>query len=313
MQYDGNGMGCVAQRLCGWLGTGDCDDRLAPVEVRLPHEAVADVVDVAAGAGHLVVLLADGTLVGCGDDAVGQLGGDGSRTEMTVLAALMEALGGERAVGVAAGWEHSLVVTASGAIYGTGANAFGQLGTGPDGLGPGLVSGFGPGRVAVACSAGMRHSMAVTDAGEVYAWGDGKFGQLGLPADVLDSHRTGRKVLVCTPEQVGGIGDAVSVACGYKTSTLALADGRVLACGAAAHGTLGVGECADKIVPTFTPVAGELPGTGPLRSVHAGWSFSLVHAPSGAVSAAGSNSRGWRHQPCLAPTTRRRRLNRRGL
>ncbi|HYP77767.1 MAG TPA: DUF4215 domain-containing protein [Polyangiaceae bacterium] len=69
-----------------------------------------------------------------------------------------------------------------------GNNQFGQLGTGdtrnrgdePGEMGDALEPiTLGPGRTAIAVSAGSNHSCAVLDDGSVKCWGSGKYGQLG--------------------------------------------------------------------------------------------------------------------------------------
>lgn len=97
-------------------------------------------------------------------------------------------------VAVAAGDNHSLCVTASGVVLGWGSNEFGQVGASrrhtrkskpsqsPGGASaivrrPTTIAAL-PSVVSVAC--GALHSAAVTDVGDVYAWGYNGAGQLGL-------------------------------------------------------------------------------------------------------------------------------------
>src|ERR1700729_416656 len=86
---------------------------------------------------------------------------------------------------VAAGADHSLVVTASGQLYAFGYNFFGQLGTSANkGTGqanptPPLVPLPGAIGPVTQVAAGANHSLVVTASGQLYAFGYNFFGQLG--------------------------------------------------------------------------------------------------------------------------------------
>ena len=110
----------------GRLGHGDTSDRKAPAKV----EALAAmrVVRAAAGGDHSVVLADGGALWSFGGGQAGQLG-LGRREdhhEPTHVAALAH----ECVLDAAAGEQFTLVVTESGALFGFGWNAQGQLGLG---------------------------------------------------------------------------------------------------------------------------------------------------------------------------------------
>lgn len=77
---------------------------------------------------------------------------------------------------VAAGEHHTLLLSACGEVYGFGSNSEGQLGgAGVDSADPGAavaIAGPGAGTDSIkAIAAGARHSLAVTEAGRVLAWG----------------------------------------------------------------------------------------------------------------------------------------------
>lgn len=100
---------------------------------------------------------------------------------------------------------HSLLLTSTGRVLSFGCGQSGALGHGfsggkqlPDILRPKYIEGLS-GIQCVCIAAGELHSAAVTVDGDLYTWGDGFCGQLGL----------GDKKPRVTPEQVikGGLED----------------------------------------------------------------------------------------------------------
>ena len=83
---------------------------------------------------------------------------------------------------VAAGNQHSLLVTASGSVLALGRNLDGQLGIGTrkEAKLPTLVSGLKD-DVILEVAASGDFSLAMSDAGSVFAWGNNNGGQLGKP------------------------------------------------------------------------------------------------------------------------------------
>ena len=163
----------------GQLGTGDTADRLAPTRVAgLP----APVRQVAAGWHHTGIVTEAGDLLMCGYGFFGRLGlGDEEdRTTPTMVARAV--FDGEAVLMVACGEAHTAVVTEGGGVFTFGFGEYGRLGHG-DGehhLAPRRVpaAGFNGERV-VMVAAGRAHTVALSEAGHVFTWGFGRFGQLG--------------------------------------------------------------------------------------------------------------------------------------
>lgn len=134
---------------------------------------------------------------------------------------------------------HSLLLTSTGRLLSFGTAQYGQLGHGysagkqlPDELRPRYVEALS--RFRVTCiSAGELHSAAVTDDGDLYTWGDGFCGQLGL----------GGKRPQLLPQQVTKSGledECVSVvSCGARHTLCVTEDGEAFSFGLGQYGALG--------------------------------------------------------------------------
>ncbi|KAK1316183.1 Ultraviolet-B receptor UVR8 [Acorus calamus] len=139
--------------------------------------------DVACGLDHSLMLCCDGKIYSCGDNTYNQLGRvtEGSKifpVEMSF-----------RPLSISAGLGHCLIVCEvpsdeTTGEMGTGVVSWGwngcsQLGRrGPDGH-PGLVEGL-VGERPVSVSGGRVHSIVLTSKKELWAWGSGRNGRLGL-------------------------------------------------------------------------------------------------------------------------------------
>jgi len=126
----------------------------------------------------------DGRVFVWGSGADGALGHGDRADRRRPAAVAADRLGGERVLMAVCGDAHTFALTDTGALWAWGKGDGGRLGLGTDGdrLGPAQVHGFGGGRVAMV-AAGTHHSAAVTRQGELYAWGAGDAGRLGLGED----------------------------------------------------------------------------------------------------------------------------------
>jgi hypothetical protein len=103
-----------------------------------------------------------------------------SGQEAVIHPRAVEALQGHTVRTVAAAKHHTLAVTADGSLFAWGRNRDGQLGTGNGGAGanghptPRLVTALKP-FACVAAAAAHCHSVAVTSAGALYAWGGNRY------------------------------------------------------------------------------------------------------------------------------------------
>ena len=132
----------------------------------------------------------------------------------------------------------------------------------------------------VAVAAGHVHTLVIGNDGNIYAWGDNEYGQLG-DGSLVNSDSL---VKVDLP---GGV-TAKQVACGYWHSLALCSDGNVYAWGENNNGQLGNGTTTNSDLP----VKVDLPaGSNPV-SVYAGWYYSFALGADGTLYAWGGNAQG---------------------
>lgn len=226
------------------------------------------VTDIAAGYGHMCLLLSDGTARCWGMGNEGGLG-TGSRGR-SATPSRVEGLTGLVSIGV--GRMHSCALDGRGRVYCWGGSGYRQVGhpiSGSSTDTPGQVTGL---RHVTQLGVGYDHSCAVTTRGEVRCWGRNHRGQVGdgsrdrherpvrvphLRATyVAAGHAsscavTSDATVVCwgaingspRPTVVRGlIAPAVSVVVGQGSACARLADSTVLCWGDGTHGQLGPRE-----------------------------------------------------------------------
>jgi alpha-tubulin suppressor-like RCC1 family protein len=129
---------------------------------------------------------------------------------------------------------HTAIVTESGQVYTWGDGRQGQLGHSADSFciqaSPGLVEALSHCFVSqIAC--GRTHTLALTDKGKIYSWGQSKFGQAGH----------GDRQPVKVPRLVESNERFVSIECGEYHSFACTASGKVYSWGCNEHGEIGHG------------------------------------------------------------------------
>uniref|UniRef100_A0A0G4F642 HYR domain-containing protein n=1 Tax=Chromera velia CCMP2878 TaxID=1169474 RepID=A0A0G4F642_9ALVE len=219
----------------GQLGLGDRETRhnasLVSAAV-LEGEAVTQV---ALGRMHTLIACRSGRLFSWGKNDAGQVG-NGRSGDLEREASPVEVFvgtGGERVVAVAAGADHSLILTSSGKVLGFGDNEYGQLGLGSSEdifSTPQWVEKLPEGVVEIA--AGGSHSFVRVKDGRVFSFGKNENGELGL------GHTTTQR----EPREVEGVRVERLWKGGYRSlSSLLITGGGVVGAGRNEEGQLGLG------------------------------------------------------------------------
>ena len=181
----------------GQLGNGANMNSAVPVQVGAGIAAFnTHVVAVSAGTSHSLALTDDGKVWAWGFNNNGQLG-DGTTTSSTVPIQVKVSAGGAQLSNIeqiSAGEDDSVALTSGGLVLVWGCNMFGEVGdnTTTNAPYPTQTTNTLMGTI-VQISAGTYHNVAVNTLGDVYAWGQGGFGQIGdnNTADALVPRKSG--------------------------------------------------------------------------------------------------------------------------
>lgn len=188
----------------GQLGDSTLISRTEPVPVLV----LTNVAKIFAGGNQSFALTKNGDLYGWGNNGLGQLGIGTS--VMSSTPTLVKGLNGSGKItgvtAVAAGSNHTLALLSTGEVLAWGDNSKGQLGSGTttNSNVPSPLAGASGGKFVniSAIAAGSAHSAAITTAGEVWAWGDNSFYQLGMDTATLTQSNAPIKVALL-PETGG--------------------------------------------------------------------------------------------------------------
>ena len=244
---------------------------LGEFEGRPVHQA-------ACGEFHTLCLLEDGSVFTWGGTLHQKLGQRRDARGPQRIGEVVS-LRNQQVTAVDCGDFHSVALTADGRLFAWGGG--GQYNKGQCGQGhcnnveaPALVA-F-PSQLAVQrVSCGGFHTLALTQTGEVYAWGEGECGQCGT-GDFLSSARP-KKVAWKTDEL------AIDVSAGGHHSLSLTQRGQVFAWGYNVVGQLGLKVKKNQGEPRLV----EYLATKPVRQIAAGWDHSLILTRRGDVFACG--------------------------
>lgn len=262
----------------GQLGDGTTKRRTTPVRVRLPRGT--SVTAIRAGCDFSLALTSKGRVLAWGDNSDGELGTGTTTSSRTPVAVKLAK--GTKVRAVSAGGQHSLAITSTGRVLAWGVNFDLQLGDGTTATErhrPVAVK-LPAGVTVTAAAAGNDHSLALTRAGGVLAWGSDRDGGLG------DGSPDNSDIPVRPMLPRGTIARGLFAGCG---DGLALTGtGHLLAWGRNSDGQLGDGN-SGVIEPA---VQVKLPVGSTATAISTGCQHSMAVTTTGQLLAWGDNIRG---------------------
>ncbi|AYV82630.1 MAG: chromosome condensation regulator [Hyperionvirus sp.] len=233
-----------------------------------------NILQIAYGGAHIIVLLIDGTLLCRGSNYSGQLGlGHLRARDKFHKNDTLEGMGKDMSIRqIACGNNHTLILLTNGTLWGCGDNRNGQLGfesledikslTKIDDV---------KNIVQIAC--GFYHSFIKLDDGTIMGCGNNSSGQLGL----------GEVQVVRSFTKIEYVSKNISeIVCGNCTTFLLMDDGTSMSCGFGLSGTLGHGDNLNR--DTFSPIK----NLSNIVKMQAGYDHVICSLSNGTIMSCGS-------------------------
>jgi len=215
----------------GQLGDNSKIRKTAPVQVI----GLTDIVAIRAGEYHSLALKNDGTVWSWGKNDLGQLGsGDNNQRS---IAELVPVLNGVKQIDTKG--DHVLVLKSNGTVWSWGYNSDGQLGEGSSTARNSPVRVSGLTNIKQVEAGFDNHSLALDNAGGIWAWGSNINGQLGINSST--SSNTPVSVIDSSGNLLTGM---TSIAAGGSHSLAVSSSGSVFSWGSNTDGQLGNGPDA---------------------------------------------------------------------
>uniref|UniRef100_A0A1L8DT79 Putative hect e3 ubiquitin ligase n=1 Tax=Nyssomyia neivai TaxID=330878 RepID=A0A1L8DT79_9DIPT len=262
----------------GELGLGGIEEDFILTPREIHWKGSADLEQAACGTSHTLLLTRQGEVFSCGNNDFGQLGHELSRKRPQFI----NALENYTITQLSSGSMHSMALNEWGQVFTWGSDAHGQLGNELSTVQatPRIVRSLSTKNIVqIVC--GHFHCLALTNSGEIFAWGSNDYGQLGIGTKV---EKASKPVQV---EALSGIPIAF-ICCGSNHSFAVSTSGAIFAWGKNNCGQLGLND--DKHHP-FPEQIRALRSLG-VRHIACGDDFSVFLTGDGRVFTCGLGSYG---------------------
>jgi alpha-tubulin suppressor-like RCC1 family protein len=215
----------------------------------VPHlnNNLKNVKAIAGGASHTVVLFSNGDVATFGSNEYGECGLGHFNQSVTTP----QKINVKNIIKIASSNNcgHTLLLDNKGAVYSFGTGNFGQLGLGDleDKNTPQLITAFNGINITSIEAGGNGtdgYSLALTDKGDLYAWGSNEFGQLGLD----DCNKR------TVPTKVDVLSKITMISAGSNHTLALRANGQLFSFGRNDYGQLGHNDVEHKYSPEEVPV-----------------------------------------------------------
>ncbi len=243
-----------------------------PYGTNRPVQMVAsNVIAIAAGGGHSLFLMSNGSLWAGGWNAYGQLG-DGTTDNGNYETNRPEQIVPSGVTAIAAGYRHSLFLKNDGSLWAMGNNAYGQLGNGTYNNTNQPVQIVASNVTAIA--AGDQHSLFLMSNGSLWAMGNNHAGQLGDPT--VGATNSPDLILAS---------NVTATAAGSTHSLVLMSNGSLWVMGNNHYGQLGNGSYNNTNRPVQIMASG-------VTAIAAGYGHSLFIKSDGSLWGMGDNLNG---------------------
>ncbi|PRP88021.1 hypothetical protein PROFUN_04449 [Planoprotostelium fungivorum] len=267
----------------GQLGRGDTNDQPVPRLVSGLRDR--RIVKLSCGAEHTLALSSDGFAYSFGSNSKGQLGTGGNQQFSCVPELIKGRWGDQRIINIACGLLISSAITEEGEVYEWGDHSTGLLGNGhvtQDFYVPMKSTHFTNNPIKQ-MEYGMSHYIALANNGLLYAFGDNKYGQLGIT-------NSAGLVVEDQAELVQSLKGVTQIAAGHYHSVVLCDDGSIFCFGSNSEGQLGMGDKKNRAAPTKVRFPASLLHDK-LISISAGAEHTVCLTQSGRVFAWGKNNK----------------------
>uniref|UniRef100_A0A1B0CM06 RCC1-like domain-containing protein n=1 Tax=Lutzomyia longipalpis TaxID=7200 RepID=A0A1B0CM06_LUTLO len=262
----------------GELGLGGIEEDFILTPREIHWTGGAELEQAACGTSHTLLLTKQGKVFSCGNNDYGQLGHDLSRKRPQFVSSLDNYM----ITQLSSGAMHSMALNEWGQVFTWGSDTHGQLGNelGAVQATPRVVRSLSTKHVIQIVS-GHFHCLALTNSGEIYAWGMNNYGQLGIGQG---PEKVSKPMLV---EALSGIPIAF-ICCGAHHSFALSTSGAIFAWGKNNFGQLGLNNETHHYYPQ------QIRGLRSLgvRHIACGDDFSVFLTADGRVFTCGLGSYG---------------------